>query len=121
MAQGLDYCKPGDNLPFEMEEAECDLCGSRRQREAYRRRDRLHLKYTFRLVECCDCGLAFVNPRPTFESLKFFYDQDFYALMALPSRQESFGRRMNYLGKDYSKTVPRANEAAGSKRIFSSL
>jgi SAM-dependent methyltransferase len=100
-----DYCKPGESLPFALEYVACDLCGSQRQRPVYLRRDRDHPEYAFRLVECLDCGLAFVNPRPTFESLGFFYSEDFYAEMALPIRRRSYENRLKYLGRDTSKTV----------------
>lgn len=50
----------------------CDLCGSQRQRhfEQYDVRDQ-----TFTFVECVDCDLAFLNPRPTVEEMPRYYDE----------------------------------------------
>jgi 2-polyprenyl-3-methyl-5-hydroxy-6-metoxy-1,4-benzoquinol methylase len=49
----------------------CNLCGGRRHRRILESRD-----YTF--VRCSDCGLAFQNPQPVFDDLKFRYGQNYF-------------------------------------------
>jgi len=53
---------------------QCDLCGARNARlhEVYARYDT-----SFALVECRDCGLAFVTPRPTPATIGAFYGAEY--------------------------------------------
>jgi SAM-dependent methyltransferase len=60
---------------YELEEVDlCDLCGLRRSRlfEAY-----VRYGTTFNLVECEECGLAYVTPRPTQETIGSFYGPEY--------------------------------------------
>lgn len=62
-----------------MESVSCDLCGGARQREAYQIPDRhFHHDEWFTAVECLDCGLGFVNPRPVREAMDRYYPKDFF-------------------------------------------
>jgi len=63
-----------------METVPCDLCGSERCSLAYSMPDRLfHPQELFHVVECADCGLGFVNPRPSRAEMARFYPKAFYA------------------------------------------
>jgi len=53
----------------------CDLCGSEDQELLYSKIDRF-TGQEFHLVEC-SCGMAFVNPMPTEESIPFLYPDDY--------------------------------------------
>lgn len=53
----------------------CDLCGFDDQRVLYTKRDHITGE-DFTLVEC-SCGMAFVNPMPTDESIPRLYPQDY--------------------------------------------
>jgi len=59
----------------------CDLCGGTHHDLLFVGRDRLfNIEGEFPLVRCQDCGLIFVNPRPSFEEMGRFYPQDDYDL-----------------------------------------
>lgn len=51
-----------------MEEIPCPICEESR-------RDPLHLEDSFQMVRCPSCQFIFLNPRPTIESLHYFYQQ----------------------------------------------
>jgi SAM-dependent methyltransferase len=56
----------------------CDRCGSSADREVFEGPDRLHgLPGWFRLVACPRCGWLRQNPRPTAETLAFYYPEDY--------------------------------------------
>jgi 2-polyprenyl-3-methyl-5-hydroxy-6-metoxy-1,4-benzoquinol methylase len=62
-----------------METVSCNLCGSNDYRELYRMPDvAVCLDEWFTVVECCHCGLGFVNPRPTFEEMTRYYPSRYY-------------------------------------------
>jgi SAM-dependent methyltransferase len=68
--------------PVEFETIPCVLCGGSESRPIFRSRD---LRYEttprdeFVLVECSDCGLRYLNPRPTEAALAAFYPEDYYS------------------------------------------
>lgn len=63
----------------DLETVPCDLCGSTKQRFVYKMPDTLYFtKEYFNVVECESCGLAFVNPRPKFEVIYKYYQNDYY-------------------------------------------
>lgn len=58
----------------------CDLCGGTRQRKAAVYRE--YLLFTgerFQLVDCEDCGLGFLSPRPTAGDIQRYYPDDYRA------------------------------------------
>lgn len=55
-------------MNIEMEEIPCPICEESR-------RDPLHLEDSFQMVRCPSCQFIFLNPRPTIESLHYFYQQ----------------------------------------------
>jgi len=60
------------------ESATCDFCGSDRVHEVFRGPDRLlSLPGTFSVVACEACGLLRQEPRPTAESIDFFYPSQY--------------------------------------------
>ena len=62
-----------------METIPCNLCGSKSYAPAYEKPDdKYHPDETFTVVECHDCGLGYVNPRPSFEEMGRYYPQSFY-------------------------------------------
>jgi 2-polyprenyl-3-methyl-5-hydroxy-6-metoxy-1,4-benzoquinol methylase len=42
----------------------------------------------FRLVRCRECGLGYVNPRPSSESIKYFYPEDYHPYQPPTPRKE---------------------------------
>ena len=65
-------------LSTDLEYVDCPNCGASRHETVIVGEDGLtHLGGTFRIVRCCDCQLAFTNPRPTEASLEQFYPADY--------------------------------------------
>lgn len=58
----------------------CDLCGGDNYIERYRKPDTwLWLnKFEYPVVQCLDCGLVYVNPRPIFEETYKFYPPGYH-------------------------------------------
>jgi len=62
-----------------METVACDLCGSMRHRVVYEMPDRRYFpEELFTVVRCEECGLGFVNPRPSFEEMRKYYPPEYY-------------------------------------------
>jgi len=76
MNQGIE--RP---ISIELEHTHCDLCGGDRTRVRYRKPDTwLWLTpFAYPVVECLDCGLVYVNPRPTPQTMPLFYPAEFFA------------------------------------------
>jgi SAM-dependent methyltransferase len=63
-----------------LEHVSCDLCGHDKYRERYRKPDdwlQTNL-YQFPVVECLNCGLVYVNPRPTTDYMSSFYPAGYH-------------------------------------------
>lgn len=57
-------------------EVACRLCGSRRYKHLFSADNlRRKTKRFFNVVECNDCGFRYINPAPTNESLKYYYEE----------------------------------------------
>lgn len=64
---------------MEREYALCNLCGSDNADILYEMPDLFfHPDHVFSVVQCRNCGLAYQNPRPTPESMGFYYPKEFY-------------------------------------------
>ncbi len=98
----------------EIETTACDLCGSTQTRPLYTNAD-WHLPGldAFALVQCTQCGLIYLNPRPTPQAIGVFYPQDYapfrpaiederWALMRWMRRRKLQRRRA--LVERYSRT-----------------
>jgi len=68
------------NANIELESVSCNLCGSDDLKYLYRKPDTRYFisEIEFNVVQCKRCGLAFVNPRPTCDSIDIFYPKEFY-------------------------------------------
>lgn len=85
----------------EFETVNCARCGSAVYKEVCQARDyRHHISGLFRIVRCSDCGLVFLNPRPTPESIGNFYPDDYSPhteTELTPERREYFARRVEMM------------------------
>ncbi len=63
-----------------LEHISCDFCGCEKYRTRYRKPDNwLYVnQYEYPVVECVDCGLVYVNPRPVQDSMGQFYPPDYH-------------------------------------------
>lgn len=56
----------------------CDRCGATEERVLFEGPDRLHhMPGAFRVVECMRCGWIRQNPRPTVETISYYYPSDY--------------------------------------------
>lgn len=77
-----------------MERVACNQCGSDQQTPVYERPDKQFFpdEY-FTVVECNQCGLGFVNPRPTFAEMPKYYPREYYQGQPTESFQQYLIRR----------------------------
>lgn len=63
-----------------LEHVPCDLCGADDYKVLYKKPDMLTWinNFEYPVVKCKNCGLVYVNPRPTQESMKNFYKNDYH-------------------------------------------
>lgn len=63
-----------------LEHVNCDLCGNPGYRVRYRKPDNWlrGSLFEFPVVECDNCGLVYVNPRPTPAAMASFYSSDYH-------------------------------------------
>jgi SAM-dependent methyltransferase len=62
-----------------MESVDCNLCGSKNQRVIYEKPDERYFREElFTIVECVNCGLGFVSPRPDATEISRFYPPEYY-------------------------------------------
>lgn len=72
-----------------LEPVDCDLCGGTRTKPVVTRPDGLHA------VECLQCGLCYLNPRPSSDHIQGLYDSDYFR------KQNGGGDATNYGFDDY--------------------
>lgn len=65
-----------------MEHIKCHLCGGARSRLLFTRKDLVYKisEEEFNVVKCLDCGLVYVNPRPSESEIHSFYTDDYYCV-----------------------------------------
>jgi len=68
-------------MKIKLENICCDLCGSTKYKVRYRKPDNwLWInQFEYPVVECIDCGLVYVNPRPCEEYMHLFYPSGYHA------------------------------------------
>ena len=95
----------------------CDLCGSTRQRlfEVYERYGE-----TFHYVECLECGLAFLNPRPTVDGMLRFYDKEYEDSRHSVYRESGFRKRAGSIARWFLRIRYERGEIASAlvKAVF---
>lgn len=63
---------------FKLEKTVCPLCNLNNTDRVFTGRDRLWKREgEFQVVQCKSCGLMYTNPRPTQETIGYFYPQDY--------------------------------------------
>ncbi len=69
---------------YGIEEVFCELCGSHEYKHIADSQDVWHgLQGTFPIVRCLQCGLIYLTPRPSAQSIGYFYPNDYYAFEAV--------------------------------------
>ncbi len=79
-----------------METVACNLCGSERHSAVYAMSDRRYFRDEFfTVVECDQCGLGFVNPRPTIAEMQKYYPAEYYRKPPTRSHDRYLRRRFS--------------------------
>src|SRR2546427_4612854 len=77
-----------------LENVVCNLCGSGRHTPVYEMPDRRFFREEFfTVVECDQCGLGFVNPRPAAAEMQKYYPREYYQNPATTSHHRYLQRR----------------------------
>lgn len=69
-----------DSHQIVLEEPDCELCGNSKSRELFFAID--HFSESgdrYLLVQCINCGLVYVSPRPTAETISLCYPDSYYS------------------------------------------
>lgn len=92
---------------FTLEHVPCDLCGASEYKLRYRKPDTWlrNCHYEYSVVECTQCNLVYVNPRPTVQSMASFYPGDYHAGRDDQNSQERYARQLRYLKLDAGDSV----------------
>lgn len=77
---------------FVLEHVPCNLCGGDESTVMYRKPDTRYWisSHVFNAVRCRRCGLGFINPRPTRESIRIFYPDVFYEHREVESERRRY-------------------------------
>lgn len=98
-----------------METVACNLCGSDRYRVVYEMPDRKFFREDFFfVVECAQCGLGFVNPRPSLAEIHKYYPAKYYQGPPTASHERYLARRFT---AEASYLKPLQN-GSGQKRLL---
>jgi cyclopropane fatty-acyl-phospholipid synthase-like methyltransferase len=74
----------------------CNLCGSTRHTPVYRMPDRRFFPQDFfTIVECDECGLGFVNPRPSVVEIHKYYPPEYFEQPDTKSHERYLHRRFS--------------------------
>jgi len=95
------------NKVFYLEHVKCDLCGSEQYIERYRKPDTwLFLnQFQFPVVECTNCGLVYVNPRPSADDAGRYYPPGYHDGRNDEKHIERYALQYKYIEPYRFKTV----------------
>ncbi|MGR9105941.1 MAG: class I SAM-dependent methyltransferase [Gammaproteobacteria bacterium] len=81
-----------------MEFVSCNCCGGSNHRLAYQQPDWKYFpKEIFNVVECVDCGLGFVNPRPDINDIARYYPPSFFLDFSEKDHTTRYATQARYL------------------------
>ena len=86
-------------MDISLEHVSCDLCGADRYKVRYRKPDAWLWvnQFEYPVVECLECGLVYVNPRPTVASMHHFYARDYHDNRDTKECQARYAMQSGYL------------------------
>ncbi len=94
-------------VQISLEHISCDFCGCKDYKIRYRKPDAWLWpnQFEYPVVECINCGLVYINPRPTQESMRYFYPDNFHKEKHGGENPERLLSQTNFLPKLSSETV----------------
>jgi len=84
------------------EHIKCNLCNSSEYKVKYRKPDNFTWKnqFEFPVVECVNCGLIYVNPRPTKTSMSMYYPEGYHDNRGVDNEKTRYDKQYNFIS-DY--------------------
>jgi len=82
---------------MDLEYIECNLCGHDNAESLFEQQDSLTVcPIRFRVVKCKECGLVYINPRPSMQDIHAFYPKNFvsYQFELFDSKRRSLRERL---------------------------
>lgn len=103
-----------------LEHVSCDFCGCGEYKVRYRKPDTwLWLnQFEFPVVECANCGLVYVNPRPTQDSMSVYYPNNYHENRDSKEHLKRYLLQTEYLPKLTSEKVLDIGCARGDFLLF---
>ena len=94
-------------MKFLLEHIHCDLCGCEKYRLRYRKPDNWlwNSQYEFNVVECLKCGLVYINPRPTQDSIAVYYPNDYHYNRNTDIWRQKYSIELSYLPELTTETI----------------
>lgn len=93
-----------------MKTVPCEVCGSNQHQFLFEGWDRIFgIPGRFKIVQCKECGLNFINPQPEPEDLKEYYPKEYYTPKPSHYREYSWMRRKvleTFYGYRYHSNSP---------------
>ncbi len=88
-----------ENHTIVFEHVNCDLCGCGEYTVRYRKPDNWSWlnQFEFPVVECIRCGLVYVNPRPTPESMAYYYPAGYHDNRDTEAFQKRYALQLEFL------------------------
>lgn len=103
MQNQTNFNEPQEKIP-------CLMCGATENKPVLQVKDHLFARPgKYQIVQCCSCGLVYVNPRPTLEALALHYPDNYIAYTQL--------EEMSWLMQRIFLPVARANANSRIRNI----
>lgn len=81
-----------------LEYVPCDFCGSYESK--IRHRLGIYKDFEFMIVKCSNCGLVFINPRPTIDTMGYFYPSDYHSSQReIKQNNDNYNKYASFLPK----------------------
>lgn len=105
---------------MEFEHCTCDLCGGSNYHVRYRKPDTwLWLnQFEFPVVECINCGLVYVNPRPTQKTMAYYYPTNYHDNRTTEQHLYRYKIQSEYLPKLTNEAILDIGCAKGDFLIY---
>ncbi len=98
---------------------QCNLCNSQTARILFAGTDRLHGgEERFNLMECQQCGLIYLNPRPGLEELDRYYPVDYQPFLKAIADEPTLFKRLDRRYGLYKRTHEVIKRAGYSGRVL---
>lgn len=103
--------------PIQWEYVSCELCGADDTQRLFCGRDRqLNVKGVFSVVKCRNCGLIYINPRPTQEAILRYYPEEYRGFSHVSPENRFIKGLRRILKRFLFEMVPQGEKVLSSVR-----